>query len=276
MNVAEKCLQCLSEKNWIELNDILSQEKNCRELSSHPSFAIFEKVLITEIEKYEQQGTDELLIPVVTRIFQVSHVSQSLSLSTDCKEQLVSYLFLRTPNEQYAKLLPNNQDAKRFIQNIELQRNEVVNNAILASSFDIKIGAAGKLDFSKSIFNNSTQEKELYLIAKKLLKRDILLPNTALSTIIDSKITGLLNSKTANYFYKSTLDLCIVHPETFIPKFFIELDSAWHDRPKQIENDKMKDEIFETSGFTLHRLRKTQGRSMLHEFELFLREYYVN
>src|SRR5690606_3317397 len=104
---------------------------------------------------------------------------------------------------------------------------------ILAANLDVKIGATGNLDFSKSIFN-SPQEKELFLAAKNTLSREILLPNISLSSIINSKVTELLDKRATTFFYQSTLDLCIVDEKTFRPVFFLELDSSWHDRPNQI------------------------------------------
>ena len=78
-----------------------------------------------------------------------------------------------------------------------------------------------------------------------------------------------------SFFFKSTLDLCIVDSNTFKPKFFIELDSSWHDKPKQIENDRMKNEIFEKAGMELHRLRKKENKSMDEIFELYIKKNYV-
>ena len=136
------------------------------------------------------------------------------------------------------------------------------------------MGEHGNLRFDKDIFNNSPQEKELYLAAKNILADYILLPNTALSTIIDSKVCAFLDKTTATFFYKSTLDLCVVHPTTFRPELFIELDSSWHDKPKNSDNDKMKNEIFKRAGLKLHRLRKKENKEMPEIFELFIKGNY--
>ncbi|MFM7023632.1 MAG: hypothetical protein ACKOXB_11715 [Flavobacteriales bacterium] len=54
----------------------------------------------------------------------------------------------------------------------------------------------------------------------------------------------------------------------------MELDSSWHDKPKSVENDKMKDEIFQKAGLKLHRLRKKESKEMLDIFELFIKTNY--
>lgn len=275
MNIADKCLHFLSEKKWMELNQILSNESNCFELSSHPTFAIFESVLISEVERYELEGEDELLFSVVARIFQISEKENApLTPSKECVERLASYLFLRNKTKEYAIHLPDNPEAIKFLNDLNTLQNQHIENSTLSANLNIKVGEAGQLNFSKSIFNDSPQERELFLIAQKLLSESLLLPNAALSTIINPKITKLLTPKAANYFYKSTLDLCVVDAKTFIPKFFVELDSSWHDEAGQIEKDEMKDEIFKIAGFPLHRLRKRVNKSMEEEFELFIKNYF--
>jgi very-short-patch-repair endonuclease len=146
----------------------------------------------------------------------------------------------------------------------------------LGANLNVKVGEHGNLQFDKDIFNGSPQEKELYLAAKNILTDSILLPNTALSTIIDSKVCKFLDNATANFFYKSTLDLCIVNQTTFRPELFIELDSSWHDKPKNSENDRMKNEIFQKAGLKLHRIRKKENKEMIEIFELFIKENYAS
>jgi very-short-patch-repair endonuclease len=60
-----------------------------------------------------------------------------------------------------------------------------------------------------------------------------------------------------------------------MPIFFIELDSSWHDEPKQVEKDRMKDEIFEKAGMALHRLRKKENKNMEEIFELYIKANYL-
>jgi hypothetical protein len=103
----------------------------------------------------------------------------------------------------------------------------------------------------------------------------ILLPNTALSTVISSKVCDFLDRKTSSFFYKSTLDLCVVNLNTYRPELFIELDSSWHDKPKNFENDQMKNKIFQKAGLKLYRLRKKENKRMIEIFELFIRNNYT-
>lgn len=270
MNIAENCLKFLQEKKWLELNKVLSDERNCSELASDQIFSIFEKNLVAEIKRYENEDSENLST-VLVRIFQLNQDLKILQLSKECINQVSEYLFQKHPSEKYAKVLTENKDAKEFLNNKAVERIKEIEKTILGANLNIKIGFTGKLDFSKSIFN-SPQEEELFFAAKSILSQEILLPNISLSTIINSKITELLENRTKTFFYKSTLDLCIVDKKTFKPTFFLELDSSWHDKPKHIENDKMKDEIFEKAGLTLHRLRKKVNKPMKEIFELYLKK----
>ena len=273
LNMTEKCLIFLQSKEWLKLNEFLSDENNCKELASDPIFHIFEMNLISEVKRYENEG-DENLYTVLARIFQLYQNSGILKLSKNCVSELATYLFQKNPSECYEKVLTENSEAQNFLKKEKSERIEKIEKTKLASNLNVNIGASGELDFSKSIFN-SPQEEELYFATKRVLKNEIVLPNIALSTIINSKIMELLEKRTKSFFLKSTLDLCIVDPKTFKPKFFIELDSSWHDMPKQIENDRMKNEIFEKAGMELHRLRKKENKSMDEIFELYIKKNYV-
>ena len=271
--MTEKCLIFLQTKEWLKLNEFLSDEQNCKELATDPIFSIFEINLIEEVKRYENEGDENLSI-VLAKVFQLSQNSGILKLSKNCILELATYLFEKYPSEYYAKVLTENTEAKNFLNKKEHERTTKIEKTIFASNLNVKIGTSGELDFSKSIFN-SPQEKELYFASKRVLTNEIILPNIALTTIINSKVKEFLIDKTKTFFLYSTLDLCIVDSETFKPKFFIELDSSWHDKPKQIENDIMKDEIFEKAGMKLHRLRKRENKSMEEIFELYIRKNYV-
>lgn len=273
MNITENCLTYLQTKEWLKLNQLLSSESNCKELATDPIFMVFEMNIINEIKRYENNG-DENLSTVLVRIFQLNQNLKILKLSENCVLELAEYLFHKHPSEQYAKILTRNSHAQEFLKSKDYERTEKIENTILASNLDVKIGSSGELDFSKSIFN-SPQEKELYLASKRILPNELILPNIALSSIINSSVIKLLANKTRSFFFQATLDLCIVDPQSFRPKFFIELDSSWHDNPKQIDNDRMKNEIFERAGMELHRLRKKENRSMDEIFEMYIKKNYL-
>jgi hypothetical protein len=275
MNPAENCLRYLQSKNWTELSAVLADNKNAEHLANSGTFSIFETVFIDEIRRYEDETNEDLVI-VASRIFQIDRLENStFQLTETTRVKLAKYLFDRHPQEAYAKLLIKDSEAIAFLEKHKKDIQNKIDTDRLSANLNIKIGEHGKLQFDKSIFN-SPQEKELFLAARKVLPNSILLPNTALSTIVDSKVCEYLNSITTKFFYNSTLDLCIVNAQTFMPEIFIELDSGWHDKPTQIEKDRMKDEIFKTAGLKLERLRKIKNKEMTEVFELYINKKYAS
>ena len=276
MNPAEDCLKHLQNRNWMELTKVLSDNKNARDLAESPTFSIFESVFIDELKRLENETSEDLII-VASRIFQIHrHDNSVFKLSENALKGVARYLFDKNPDTVYAEILVDEEDAQQFLKDQKASIQKKIDTERLGANLNIKVGELGNLQFDKDIFNNSPQEKELYFAAKNLLPDSILLPNAALSTIIDSKVCTFLDNATANFFYKSTLDLCIVNPTTFRPELFIELDSSWHDKPKNIENDRMKNEIFQKAGLKLHRLRKRNNQEMSEIFELFIQENYAS
>ena len=273
MNIGESCLLCLQNKDWIGLNNILSKNSNYIELSGSQAFVIFESYFIAEIKRYEAEGEPDLYL-VAARLFQLHQQRNSLlELSENTVIGIANYLFKKHPTVEYAIVLKNNADAQRYLEAFQRENNEIISNTIIGANLDIKVGETGKLQFQKEIFN-SPQEKELYLAAIKILPSEIVLPNVALSTIINSKVCKLLDRSIGSFFYKSTLDLCIINNQTYMPEIFIELDSSWHDKPRNALNDAMKNEIFIKAGLKLHRLRKKENKNMVEIFKLFIMKNY--
>ncbi|MDE3236668.1 MAG: DUF2726 domain-containing protein [Bacteroidota bacterium] len=276
MNPAEDCLKYLKNRNWIELNKVLSDNKNAKELAESPAFLVFENVFIDELKRYETETSEDQLA-VASRVFQLHQFTDSnFTLSENALKKIARFLFDKNPEKKYAIILCPDSDAMHFLESEEKTIQVEIDTRRLGGNLNIRVGESGRLQFDKDIFNDSPQEKELYLAAKSVLPDMILLPNTALSTVISSKVCDFLETKTSSFFYKSTLDLCVVNPMTFRPELFIELDSSWHDKPGRLENDKMKDEIFQKAGLKLHRLRKKENKEMTEIFELFIKNNYTS
>ena len=269
MSAPEDCLKCLQNQDWDNLNKILSDNEMSRQLAESPTFSIFQDNFISELKRYEKDS-DEDLFPVAVRIW---HIQQQKDAPFKFPQSnlvtVAKYLFDKDPQKSYAEVLLDDPKAKTFLENHkEINKAEIAKN-MLAAKLKIKVGEHGKLAFDKEIFNYP-QEKELFIAARKVLPKFILLPNTALSTIIHSGIKELLNTKTALFFSESTLNLCVVNPHSYRPELFIELDKSWYKKANNVEHDKMKDKIFEMAGLKLYRLKKKENKDMTEIFELFI------
>ncbi len=275
MNIAEECLKCLQNQDWNKLSKILSDNKNTLNLAESPTFSIFENILIDEIKRYENDSDEDLLI-VAARIFQIHrHKDSPFLLSQNALLKVAKYLFDKNPQVIYAEVLADDPEALKFLTDHKKEVQSQIDTNRISANLNIKVGEHGKLVFDKEIFN-SPQEKELFLAARKILPNSIVLPNIALSTIIDSKVCEFLDQITTTFFLKSTLDLCVVNSHSYFPELFIELDSSWHDKPRNKENDKKKDKIFKAAGLMLHRLRKKENKDMTEIFELFIKKNYAS
>lgn len=276
MNLVEDCLKHLQSGNWMELNRLLSDNQNATEIANSSTFMVFENYFIDELKRHETETNENQLI-VASRLFQIHrHENSTFKFSEEALLKLAKYLFEKSPNATYAAYLKDEPDAIEFLEKHKKDTQETIDKNRISASLNIKIGKKGQLRFDKEIFNDSPQEKELFFAASKVCSNSILLPNTALSTIINPKVCQFLDKRTTDFFYKSTLDLCIVNSETYMPEVFIELDSSWHDKPRQIENDKMKDEIFEKAGLALERLRKIENKEITEIFELYIKNKYAS
>ena len=85
-------------------------------------------------------------------------------------------------------------------------------------------------------------------------------PNVAVSCLIDyDKIKEALSDRERNYFFKAIVD-CVVFDSRnkYVPKYFFEVDSSYHDSNEQKEKDKWKDNFFTLAGKKLYRVRPLQ------------------
>lgn len=119
MNITETCLKHLFERKWLELNKLLSDEKNYFELASDPIFSIFEQNLVAEIKRLESESSENLAT-VLVRIFQLNQDLKILNLSNSCILQITIYLFDKYPSEKYASLLSDYKDAKDFLDRLKM------------------------------------------------------------------------------------------------------------------------------------------------------------
>lgn len=272
MSITNECLICLNSQNWSRLNQILSEESNCKKLKNDPIFQVFESYLVAEIKKLDIDDTFDIPQLVLVRIFHLNRKYKLIELSDTCLKEIAEYLFYKSPSEEYAEVLVDNSEAIKYLEAKKTESERISKNATIAANLHLKIGAKGQVLFAKKI-TNSPQEDELFNIAANLFPDKLIYPNVALSVIIDNKILSHLNSDQKDLYFKSSLDLCIANRQTLMPEFFFELDSSWHDKPKQLEKDKLKDDIFNKAGMTLIRIRKKENKTMEEIFKLVLNEH---
>lgn len=82
-------------------------------------------------------------------------------------------------------------------------------------------------------------------------------PNVAVSCVIDYEaIKNALTTAEREYFFKAIIDSVVFdNCDGYEPKYFVELDSHYHDNQLAEKNDRMKDAIFNAANVKLIRIR---------------------
>lgn len=76
------------------------------------------------------------------------------------------------------------------------------------------------------------------------------------------------------YFFTAIVDSVIFDStKEYEPKFFVELDSHYHDNERVAKNDRMKDEIFKAANVKLIRIRiYDQNEATVEKFKQLILE----
>lgn len=128
-------------------------------------------------------------------------------------------------------------------------------------------------DGRRSLFK-SPQEKEFFDAVREVYPQFIVYPNVAISSIIEfDAVKGKLTDAERNYFFTAIID-CVVfdYQQLYMPKYFFELDSSYHDDPAQMKRDEYKNNIISAAGQKLHRIRRIIGAQNRVDFTRLIRE----
>ncbi|MNN74432.1 hypothetical protein D3C81_1906310 [compost metagenome] len=87
-------------------------------------------------------------------------------------------------------------------------------------------------------------------------------------------IKDQLSEQAKSYFFKGIVDSVLFDVGAgYVPVYFIELDSSFHDDPQAQVNDQLKDAIFRAANTKLIRIRPLDAKaSSVEEFERLVRE----
>lgn len=91
-------------------------------------------------------------------------------------------------------------------------------------------------------------------------------PNVALSCVVNfDGVKEDLSENERSFFFRAIID-SVVFDEDYMPRYFFELDSIYHDdRDRQLK-DSMKDNILSVAGQKLYRIRKIKKDASLDDF----------
>ncbi|HEY0459786.1 MAG TPA: DUF2726 domain-containing protein [Pyrinomonadaceae bacterium] len=158
---------------------------------------------------------------------------------------------------------------------IEYQ-NSLPKQVLHSQSKVIQVTENKSISFSdgrRSLFK-SAQEKEFFDAVRDVYPQFIVYPNVAVSSIIDFEIVEPhLSSAEKKYFFTAIID-CVVfdYQQLYLPKYFFELDSAYHDDSIQQMKDEYKNNILSAAGQKLYRLRRINNNQKRVDFISLIRE----
>lgn len=135
---------------------------------------------------------------------------------------------------------------------------------------DVRPGKAKTIRLFKS-----KQEEHFYEAVRRVFPTYHPYPNVALSCVLDyHAIKDSLSEQAKSYFFKAIVDSVVFDVGSgYEPKYFIELDSSFHDAAQAQANDKLKDDIFRAANTKLIRIRPLNSKaSSIEEFEKLVRE----
>jgi hypothetical protein len=114
----------------------------------------------------------------------------------------------------------------------------------------------------------SKQESEFFKAVVACFPNYQTYPNVAVSCLVDfDSIKSEITGQQRDYFFKSIVDCVVFDVRTYMPKYFFEIDSVYHDAPAQKEKDATKDRFFSLCGEKLYRIRSSGGAITAKEFE---------
>ena len=268
----DNIMNMIAEKKWHDVLAELKDNEKFENLNEDPIFLnLFNQYFIDEILN-ESEGK----ILELTAIYNF-HASRnhSFNLTYDNFKKLILLLVKYTNEIKYAKEFPNEKICSELIDSYNTDIDDKVRVAELNRKFTVnEINNQSNDSFVISIFK-SPQEREFYLAAQKVFENSILLPNAALSTLINNNVLNKLEKNKKWHFLSTTVDLVIIDKTSNKPVLFFELDSSYHDFEEQKIKDDLKNELINESGHTLIRIRKKTGTENIEDFEKLLNQYKI-
>lgn len=272
----EQALNHILRGNWTELLNALKDNSTFANLSDDPIFvSLFDEYFAKEIldsSLNEKEGYIAELTAAYT--FHVSD-RHEFKLNNENLLILVKQLVTITKDISIAYKFPEVDVCKTVIEKHEIQSNKTIKKTEedhkLSKMFKIKEHTSESGKFETIRIFKSPQELELFKAASVVLSDHIILPNCALTTVLSSSILSTFTSEKRHLFLTTTIDLVIVSSKTYLPIYFIELDSSYHDNSDQQKKDNLKNELITEVGETLLRVRKKTGNESQLEYEELLK-----
>ncbi len=270
----EDIYRLLEEKNW---KSIIRQFHDHKDLiKSDPMLSHALTITLQEIaQRSKDLVVDSDFAESLEQIIMLN-INGHISLSDVQLESIVLAIIgehKENPSYcyNYAKLCPENPECNSIIELHEKDAPQTLAHSRQDLITAQTQNANANNDHRKDLFN-SPQETEFYLALKRVFPTYQIYPNVSLSCIFRFEdIKSELALREQEYFFRSSIDFVVFEPfKNYLPVYFFELDSTYHDSNEQKEKDSIKDRICGICGQKLIRIRKNDPSVNEDDFESFL------
>lgn len=273
----ESLFHMLANKEWDSIAKTMYQ--NSKLIGSDPVFAqairLFESEFFAETDSlpprekkkvYEYPGlVIELKQHAFSKSFVEKFIDRKLALLKETKsDSLLSYAAQHQDRPLAVKLL----------KEIQTKTPEVLADAY-RQNVSIKATTTTSENQKTTRLFKSRQEQLFFEAVREAFPTYHPYPNVAVSCVIDySSIRDILSTEAREYFFKAIIDSVVFDSgKGYEPRFFIELDSHYHDNERAAKNDHMKDEIFKAANVKLIRIRAyDQNEATVERFKKLVLE----
>lgn len=260
----EALFQLIAKKEWDEISKIMFRHANLlgSDLIIEHALRLFEAEFFNETERlgarerlkaFEYPG---LIIDLKKHAFSSAFVGRFV----DEKLKLLKAL----KSDNLLSYAASNQDrvlAREILAEIDAKTPEVLADA---RREQVSIRATSNEEgraLTRNLFR-SKQEQNFFEAVREAFPTYHPYPNVAISCVLDfDAISQRLGKVEREYFFRGIID-CVVFDtkDGYEPRFFIELDSIYHDGERARTNDAMKDKIFNAANVKLIRIRAHDQR----------------
>lgn len=272
---SESIFQLVNKKDWTKIIEIFKDNDNY-------NFIINEPVLKPLIDEYfidELLTTNDPAYKHCLTNFYVLHESPKyvFKLNENNYRKLIVKIVevekdLATAYN-YATIFKDEPICKKIIEQYQRELPKIVQHSQESKLYVTENKNVSSVNASISLFK-SNQEYSFYKAIREIYPTYFVIPNVSLNAIINfDMISNKLSSEEKKYFFGALIDCVVIDTENnYKPIKFIELDSHYHDKEKQIKNDKMKDNILAVAGLKLIRIRPIKKNSNENDFITLIRE----
>ena len=277
MEDREQLYTLLAQKDWEAIGKIIYKNKKARAqdpfLAQVTTFFEAEFFAFAEplqaAERAKQFEFTNLIIELGQHGFSQGFVDRFVDERLKLMQETKHSALLN-----YAQSYQHRPLAKQIIQSFLQTKPETV-AASLRENMTIRATEVGVGKAKTIRLFKSRQEEHFYEAVRRVFPTYHPYPNVALSCVLDyPAIKDQLSEEARSYFFRAIIDSVVFDVGSgYEPRYFIELDSSFHDKARAQANDQLKDSIFRAANTKLIRIRPLNAKaSSVEEFEKLVRE----